>query len=127
MLFEVSSRKTLSDIDASLKDAAARHQFGILNVIDLKQTMKDKGVDFEADCIVYEICNPHQAKRVLEANSSVSTALPCRISVHGSPGAYRVSTISPSVMMKLFQSSESLEETAREVEAGIFAMITESA
>jgi uncharacterized protein (DUF302 family) len=127
MLFEVSSRKTLGEIDTALKSAAARHQFGVLNVLDLKQTMKSKGVELEPDCMVYEVCNPQQAKRVLEANGSVSTALPCRISVHGLPGAYRISTISPTVMMKMFQSAELLEDAAREVESHVFAMITESA
>lgn len=127
MLFEVGSRKTLSEIDAALREAADRHHYGILNVLDLKQTMRDKGLDFDQDCLIYEVCNPHQAKRVLEANGSVSTALPCRISVHGSPGAYRVATIAPTAVMKMFQSAEALEETAREVEVGLFAMITESA
>ena len=127
MLFEVSSRKTLSEIDADLKSAAARHQFGILNVIDLKQAMKSKGVDFDGDCLVYEVCNPYQAKRVLEANASVSAALPCRVSVYGSPGAYRLATISPTAMMKMFQSPQALDDTARQVEADVFAIITEAA
>jgi Domain of unknown function DUF302 len=28
------------------------------------------------------VCNPHQTKKVLEANLEISTALPCRISVY---------------------------------------------
>ncbi len=127
MVFEVSSRKTLGEIDAALKESAARHQFGILNVIDLTQVMKSKGVELDLDCVVYEVCNPHQAKRVIEANGSISTALPCRISVHGSPGAYRLATISPIAIMKMFPSPELLEGPAREVEAAVFGMITESA
>ena len=127
MLFEVSSRKTLGEIDVALKDAADRRQLGILNILDMKQTMRNKGVDFEQDCVIYEVCNPQQAKRVLEINGSVSTTLPCRISVHGSPGAYRLATIAPTAVMKMFQSDETLEQTAREVEGDLFAMITESA
>jgi len=127
MLFEVSSRKTLSEIDADLKSAAARHKLGILNVIDLKETMKSKGVEFDGDCLIYEVCNPHQAKRVLEANASVATALPCRVSVYGTPGAYRLATISPTAMMKMFQPAERLEDAARQVEADVFAVIAEAA
>jgi uncharacterized protein (DUF302 family) len=127
MLFEVSSRKTLAEIDTALKSAAERHKFGVLNVIDLKQTMKNKGIELGPDCVIYEVCNPLQAKKVLETNGSVSTALPCRISVHGSPGAYRIATISPTVMMRMFQGAEQLEEPARDVESHVFAIINESA
>jgi uncharacterized protein (DUF302 family) len=45
----------------------ARHHFGVLGVHDLKAAMAKKGVDFCRDCRVFEICNPHQAKKVLEA------------------------------------------------------------
>lgn len=127
MLFEVTSRRTLSEIDSALRESAERHEFGILTVHDLRQTMKDKGVEFDGDCFVYEVCNAHQAKRVLEANGALSTALPCRISVYGSPGAYRVATIAPTALIKMFRNAELLEETAREVEAAMFEIITESA
>jgi uncharacterized protein (DUF302 family) len=50
--------------------------------------MKKKGVEFNDDCWIYEVCNPVQAKEVLAANGAVSTALPCRISVYGSECDY---------------------------------------
>jgi uncharacterized protein (DUF302 family) len=43
--------------------------------------MAKKGVEFSKECLTYEVCNPFQAKKVLEANPSISTALPCRIAV----------------------------------------------
>jgi uncharacterized protein (DUF302 family) len=89
MLFEMESHKDLAAIDTALRDAAARHKFGVLSVINLKEKMQEKGVDFGGDCSVYEVCNPHQAKRALEGNGAVSTALPCRISVYGTQGAYK--------------------------------------
>ncbi len=126
MLYEVLSKKPLEELDAALHEAAARHQFGILTVHDLQATMKKKGVDFAKRVLVYEVCNPHQAKAVLETNGAVSTALPCRISVYESAGGYKVATLLPTELMKLFDSPE-LEPAAAEVERVVKAMIDESA
>jgi uncharacterized protein (DUF302 family) len=126
MLFEVESKKSLEEIDRGLQEAAARHRFGVIAVHNLKETMKKKGVDFANEIMIYEICNPHQAKKVLEANGAVSTALPCRISVYGSEGAYKLATILPTAMMQMFNLPE-LEPVAREVEEVVVAMMQESA
>ena len=126
MLFEVKSQRTIEEIDGRLNEAAARHSFGILAKHDLKSKMKEKGVDFSGDCLIYEVCNPVQAKKILEANPAVSTALPCRISVYSFEGGRRISTILPTEMMKMFGNPE-LEPVAAEVEATLQAMIRESA
>ena len=73
MLFELKSQKSLEAIGKGLEEAAARHQFGVVAVHDLKATMAKKGVDYNGDCMIYEVCNPLQAKRVLEANGAFST------------------------------------------------------
>jgi uncharacterized protein (DUF302 family) len=126
MIFELETRKSLEAIDAGLREAASRHKFGVLSVIDLKDKMHEKGVAFDSECSVYEICNPHQAKRALEANGAVSTALPCRISVYGSGSAYKIATILPTAMMAMFGTS-GVDEVAREVENDVVAIIKESA
>ena len=126
MLFEVPSTKSIAEIDLALRESAARQKFGVIAVHDLKETMRNKGVDFNGECIIYEVCNPQQAKRVLEANGAVSTALPCRISVYRSGDQYRVATLLPTALMKMFGSPE-LEPVAQEVEAVIRRMVEDAA
>jgi uncharacterized protein (DUF302 family) len=126
MLFEISSAKSLEQIDRALQEAAARHRFGIIATHNLKETMKNKGVEFDGECVIYEVCNPHQAKKVLEADGAISTALPCRISVYRAGGQYRLATLLPTALLRMFQKPE-LEPVAEEVEAVIKAMIEEAA
>ncbi len=126
MIFEVSSTKSLDEIGRALQEAAARHKFGVIAVHDLKAKMKEKGVDFAGECMIYEVCNPQQAKKVLEANGAVSTALPCRISVYGSGTTHVLATILPTALMKLFSSPE-LDPVAQEVEDVVVAMMKEAA
>lgn len=94
----------------------------MLGVHDLKQKMADKGVTFGPQCRILEVCNPHQAKAVLEANPSISTALPCRIAVYEQAGKTIISTLKPTAVLSLFGSPE-LEPVAQDVEAAIIRMI----
>ncbi len=126
MLHEIGSTKTMSEIEAALHQAAARHAFGVIAVHDLQAAMRNKGVPFDSEVRVFEVCNPMQAKRVLEANGAVSTALPCRISVYGVPGGYKLATILPTAIMGMFGSPE-LAPVAEEVEAVVKAMMEEAA
>lgn len=126
MLFELKSQKSLEAIGKGLEEAAARHQFGVIAVHDLKATMAKKGVDYNGDCMVYEVCNPHQAKRALEANGAISAALPCRISVYREGEEFRIATLLPTALLAGFQSPE-LDPVAKEVEQVMVAMIREAA
>jgi uncharacterized protein (DUF302 family) len=126
MLFELTSNKTLAEITAGLEQAAARHGFGVLAVHDLKATLNKKGVEFAQDSVVYEICNPRQAKRALEANPAISTALPCRIAVYREGEAYKLATLRPTLLMQMF-GGQGLDAVAREVEETVTAMMKESA
>ena len=126
MLYTIESKKPLAEIERGLEEAAARHKFGILTVHDLRATMNKKGVAFDRDCRIFEVCNPVQAKKVLEANGAVSTALPCRISVYESPGGHTLATLLPTALMKMFGTPE-LEPVAQEVETVIQAMMQEAA
>ena len=126
MLHIVESRKPLDRVAKDLEDAVARHQFGVLGVHDLKAAMAKKGVDFGPDCRVFEICNPQQAKKVLEANLEISTALPCRISLYEEGGVRKLATIKPTSLINLY-STPGLRAVAEEVEATLEAIMAEAA
>jgi uncharacterized protein (DUF302 family) len=126
MLYRVQSQKNISEVARGLEQAAQKHKFGVLMVHDLKAKMKEKGVDFERDCLVFEVCNPHQAKKVLEANAEISTALPCRISVYGESGRVTLATLRPSALMEIFDAP-GLRAVAEEVEDTILKMMNEAA
>jgi uncharacterized protein (DUF302 family) len=126
MLFEKSTAKSPEEIDTALREAAARHKFGVLYMHDLRATMQGKGVDFSKLCRIYEVCNPFEAKQVLETNGAASTALPCRISVYEAPEGLRIATILPTEFMAAFGIPE-LEAVARRVEDAIVAIINETA
>ncbi len=122
MLYEKEAKGTIDEVVAKIEEAAAANQFGVLGIHDLKQKMNAKGVDFGPECRVLEICNPGKAKTVLEADISISNALPCRISVYEKEGMVKVSTLKPTQLLGLFGRPE-LEPVAKEVEEALFRII----
>ena len=126
MLHIVESKKSMEQLSKDLEAAVARHKFGVLGVHDLQETMAKKGVEFARQCRIFEVCNPHQAKKVLEANLEISTALPCRISAYEEGGGTRLATIKPTAMIALYPNPE-LRGVAEEVERTLEAIMAEAA
>lgn len=126
MLHIVESRKPLDRVVKDLEVAVGRHKFGILGVHDLRAKMAEKGVAFDRECRIFEVCNPHQAKKVLDTNLEISTALPCRISVYEEGGVTKLATLKPTALIDLY-ATPSLKDVAREVEATLEAIMAEAA
>ena len=126
MLHIVKSPKPLEDVARDLEAAVTRHKFGVLGVHDLRGKMREKGVPFARECRIFEICNPHQARTVLEANLEISTALPCRISLYTDAGKTKLATIMPTAMLAMFPNPE-LGPVAQDVEATILRIMEEAA
>src|SRR6185369_10352710 len=91
------------------------NRFGVMHVHNLKETMAKKGVAFARECLIYEVCQPQQAKKVLEENMEVSTVLPCRISIYEENGRTVVATLKPTRLLALFNTPQ-LKELAQEIE-----------
>ena len=126
MLFKLSTDKTLSATAAALPTAVAANHFGVMQVHNLKETMAKKGVEFAHECLIFEVCQPQQAKKVLEQNMSVSTALPCRISVYEEGGKTILATLKPTTLLAMFNAPQ-LEGVAQEVEDTIVKIMNEAA
>ncbi len=115
MLYEIESKKKIDQVCEDLEKAVVEYKFGVMTVHNLKETMKKKGVEFDRECRIFEVCNPNQAKRVLEKNMDLSTALPCRISVFTEGGKVKLATLKPTALISQFDVPE-LESVAKEVE-----------
>ena len=126
MLITLSSDKTVSDAASALQAAVQANHFGVMQMHNLKETMAKKGVEFAHECLIFEVCQPQQAKKVLDENMSVSTALPCRISIYEEGGKTVLATLKPTTLLAMFNSPQ-LERVAQEVEDTIVTIMKEAA
>jgi uncharacterized protein (DUF302 family) len=122
MLNEREAKGSIDEVIAKIEQASAENKFGVLGIHDLKMKMTSKGIDFEPECRIVEVCNPGKAKAVLETDMSISNALPCRISVYEHGGPIKVSTLRPTYLLKMFNRPE-LQAVAQEVEETLLRII----
>jgi uncharacterized protein (DUF302 family) len=125
MIYSKHSSRTPDEVGKRLGEAAARHKFGVLHVLDLRQTLDAKGIQLGAECSVYDVCNPQAAARALQADLRVSTVLPCRISVFSEAGGCAISTVTPTSLFKA-TGLAGAETLAEDVEREILAIIDEA-
>ncbi len=126
MMVKLSADKTVSEVASALQDAVLANHFGIMHIHNIKETMAKKGVDFARECLIFEICQPQQAKKVLDENMSVSTVLPCRISIYEEGGKTILATLKPTTLLAMFNAPQ-LNEVAQEMEATIVKIMKEAA
>jgi uncharacterized protein (DUF302 family) len=126
MLIKVPTEKTVSEAATALQAAVQANRFGVMQVHNLKETMIMKGVEFAHECLIFEVCQPQQAKKVLDDNMSVSTALPCRISIYEEGGKTMLASLKPTTLLAMFDAPQ-LKGVAQEVEVAIGKIMHEAA
>jgi uncharacterized protein (DUF302 family) len=123
----VTSTRPVTETVTRLTEELASRKFGVLHVHDLHKTLNSKGVPFEPQCQVLEVCNPQQAAKVLSDDIDMNMALPCRISVYEKDGQTCIGMLSPKQTLQLMSDSAQLAKVADEVEAVLVAAIDAAA
>jgi len=126
MYYIVESEKSFDQASADLDVAVKNNGFGVLHVHDIGNTLRSKGVAFEEQCKVFEVCNPVQAGKVLSADMRLNMALPCRISVYTEKGKTKIGLIKPVGILSALSQDAALMEVAEEVEAKTIQMVDEA-
>lgn len=125
MLIRISTEKSLDETAIALHAAIQANQFGVLHVHNLSEVMNKKGVEFPRECMIFEVCNAQEAKRVLDQDMGVSTVLPCRISIYKEGGKTVLATLKPTTVLRLFDLPQ-LDGTAKEIEDKLVRIMTEA-
>jgi len=122
MFYVCQTDKSFEDVCKKIQAEAVQNKLGVLSVIDLKEKIVSKGIEFAPQCRIIEVCSPMQAKLVLEANMLISMVLPCRISVFEESGKVKIATLKPTAVLSLFGNPE-VQSIAEEMEELIIRII----
>lgn len=126
MYYIVESEKSFDEAAIDLESAVKRHGFGVLYVHDLGTTLRSKGIAFQDQCKVFEICNPVQAGKVLASDMRLNMALPCRISVFTQDGKTKIGLIRPAQMLAALSQDLEITKIADEIELTTIQMVDEA-
>lgn len=126
MYYIVETDKSFEQASTDLAAAVVRHGFGVLHIHDLGVTLRGKGMAFDEECKVFEVCNPGQAAKVLSTDMRLNMALPCRISVFTDKGQTKIGLIKPVPMLSTLSQDAALLQVAQEVEEKTIQMVDEA-
>lgn len=75
-IYEQRTTKTVEEALQSIKTELSNIKFGVLFELNFKEVLQGKGLEFDHDFYVLEICNPQQAKTALDQHLQVGYFLP---------------------------------------------------
>lgn len=123
MYYIVETTKSFDQASADLERAVKHLGFGVLHIHDLAATLRSKGIAFEEQCKIFEVCNPQQAAKVLSTDMRLNMALPCRISVFTQDGKTKIGLIKPVQMLSALSNDIALVQVAKDVEDKTIQMV----
>ncbi|MFG6116971.1 DUF302 domain-containing protein [Halobacillus sp. MO56] len=123
--YTVETNKGIDEAVQALEAELKNDKFGVLWDFDVKATLNNKGLDFEKPVRILEVCNPTEAKKVLEKNELVSYFLPCKIVVHESEGKTKIGMPKPTKLIE-FVEDEELNQIAQDIEERMVSAINEA-
>jgi uncharacterized protein (DUF302 family) len=126
MYYIVETNKSFEQASADLEQSVTDHGFGVLHIHDLGETLRKKGIDFDEQCRVFEVCNPKQAAKVLATDMRLNMALPCRISVFTENGTSKIGLIKPEPMLSALSDDATLLGVARDVQQQTIKMVEQA-
>ncbi len=123
--YKMKSHKSFEDTIEDLVESLKEHQFGVLWTFDLKGKLIEKGLDYDRQYTILEVCNPKQARDVLNTNHEAGFFLPCKIIVYEDHGDIYVGMPRPTSLIGLLGDSD-LISVAETVESSLKTAILKS-
>ncbi len=113
--YAAKTDKSVPEAVKAVQKSLKEHGFGTLWEMNVPSKLQEKGVDYDREAVILEVCNPKQAKRALDANLEAIYFLPCKVVVFDADGQTTIGMMLPSVMLEALQDSN-LNAFAHEVE-----------
>ena len=123
--YTVKTGKTIDKIVEDLTSNLSKIKFGVLGTLDFKEIFQKKGISFDKNYKLLEVCNPPAAKQVLESDPDLGLLLPCTIAVYEKDGQNHISLAKPTSLLSIAADAE-LATLGKEMESKLIQVIDKS-
>lgn len=121
MIYIEKSTKSVETLVKTFEEKISDFKFGILHIHNVNETLNSKGVEFNKQCQILDICNPNHAKEFLSNDMTMSVVMPCRITVYEDKGE---SFIAMNSLVQLIDDiNPDLIEKAQEIQDTLLELI----
>lgn len=125
LIHEKKTKKGLNEAVEALTNNLSENKFGVLSMINFKNKLNDKGLELKGDYVVLEVCNPVQAKKLLDTNIHIGYVLPCKMVVRTENEQTYIGFANPEVLIGMFNELN-VDNVVKEVVAALEKVIESS-
>ncbi|HLO11971.1 MAG TPA: DUF302 domain-containing protein [Pseudoneobacillus sp.] len=123
--YTVETKKSVDEAIESLEESLKEEKFGVLWMFDIKEKLQSKGLEFNKEFKVLEVCNPFEAQRVLNENNLAGYFLPCKIVVYTNDGKTIIGMPRPTSLISMLNDNK-MKELAKDIEDRLINCINKS-
>lgn len=123
MQYIIESEKSVDEVVNTIQEKIGEYKFGILHIHEIQNTLKSKGLEFDNECRVLEVCNPGYAKTLLEEDMKLAVILPCKIVVYTDKGKTNISI--NSLTQLIDDINPDMIDLAQEIQDTLLKLIDE--
>ena len=124
MVYIQNSTKKVGEIVDNIQQLIPNYKFGILHIHNVKETLNSKGVDFKNECQILDICSPMYANKFLSEDMTLSSIMPCKISIYTDHDGQ--TTIAMNSIVQLIDDiNPDFVQTAQEIQDTLLKLIDE--
>jgi len=122
--YTVETEKSMEKAIHALEEKLKEEKFGVLWQFDVKETLNNKGFDFEQAYQVLEVCNPKEANNVLSQNQLIGYFLPCKMVVYQDieTNKVKIGMPKPTALIEMVHDA-SLQKFAADIEERLIVCI----
>ncbi len=121
MQYIENSNKNVDEVVKTIEEKISNYQFGVLHIHNVKETLTSKGLEFKNECRILDICKPSVAQEVLSRDMSISSMMPCKISVYEDNGQTFIAM--NSIVQMIDDLNPDFIEIAQEVQETLLQLI----
>ncbi len=78
--------KSVDEVIKSIQEILPNYSFGLQHIHNPPEKMREKGIEFDKECKILDICSPKIAYEFLSQDMSLSCIMPCKIAVYNDNG-----------------------------------------
>jgi len=121
MEYTIESNKSIDEVTAILEKMTPEHNFRILAIHNVTETLAGKGFEIKP-LKIFEVCNAGFAFKALGKDINVAMFMPCKIVLRQEENKTIITLVRPSMISKMLPDS-GLEGIAGEVEEQLKELI----
>ncbi len=123
--YEVKTDKPFGKAVEDLKESLSKKSFGVLWELNFKDKLKEKELDFDKNFKILEVCNPKQAKEILDINTEAGYFLPCKMVVYEDNNSVFIGMTKPTSLIETIEDNK-VTSIATDIEKKLISSIEEA-